>query len=227
VKPKQDPALRPNIQAPRLPSSIDVVVADDHHLVRSGICALLGIVPGVRVIAEASDGRELLSLLDSVHPDVVITDISMPGMDGISALAEIKARHPELKVIVLSMHVSADMVKRAVAGGAAAYLRKDATDFELGSALHSVMTTGSYINTAVAKLLLEPSPPTAEDLLTARQIEVLKLLAQGRTAKEIAFTLGLSSKTVDVHRARIMDRLGVPDLAKLTIYAVRNGLVNG
>jgi DNA-binding NarL/FixJ family response regulator len=222
---KQDFTPRPSIQAQRPPSTIEVILADDHHLVRSGIRALLGTVPGVRVIAEARDGTELLALLESVHPDIVITDISMPDMDGLSALTEIKARHPGLKVIVLSMHDSADIVKRAVACGAAAYLRKDANDFELGAALQSVMATGSYISAGVTKQLLEPSRPTAQDLLTPRQIEVLKLLAQGRTSKEIGFELGLSSKTVDVHRARIMERLEVRDIASLTLYAVRNRLV--
>jgi DNA-binding NarL/FixJ family response regulator len=225
VKPKQVFIPRPSIQAQQPPSVIEVVLADDHHLVRSGIRALLGTIPGVHVIAEASNGGELLSLLESVRPDIVITDISMPGMDGISALTEIKARHPELKVMVLSMHDSADVVKRAIACGAAAYLRKDASKFELGSALHSVMTTGSYISAGIARQLLEPSPPTAQELLTPRQIEVLTLLAQGKTAKEIGFALGLSSKTVDVHRARIMDRLGVRDLANLTLYAMRSGLL--
>jgi len=225
LKPKQDFTLRPSLHAQRPPATIEVVLADDHHLVRSGIRALLGTIPGVRVIAEAGDGSELLSLLDSVHPDIVITDISMPGMDGIAALTEIKARHPELKVIILSMHDSPDLVKRAVACGAAAYLRKDASDFELDSALHVVMTTGSYISGDIAKLLLEPSHPTAEDLLTPRQIEILTLLAQGKSSKEIGFALGMSSKTVDVHRARIMDRLDIRDLANLTLYAVRKGLL--
>lgn len=208
-----------------MPSVIDVILADDHHLVRSGIRALLDTVRGVRVMAEAGDGSELLALLESVHPDIVITDISMPGLDGISALTEIKARHPQLKVIILSMHDSADLVKRAFACGAAAYLRKDAKDFELGSALHSEMTTGNYINADMAKLLLQPSAPTAEEMLTPRQIVVLKQLVQGNTSKEIGFALGLSPKTIDVHRARIMDRLGVRDLANLTLYAVRNGLL--
>jgi two-component system, NarL family, nitrate/nitrite response regulator NarL len=225
MKAAQRYLTKPRSQARRPPCAIEVILADDHHLVRSGIRALLGLIPGVRVIAEASDGDELLSLLDSVHPDVVITDISMPGMDGITALTEIKLRHPELKVIVLSMHDSAEVVKRAVACGASAYLRKDANEFELASALQSVMSTGSYLSTGVVKQLLEPSQPTVENLLTARQIEMLKLLAQGQSSKEIAYALGLSSKTVDVHRAHIMDRLGVRDLASLTRYAVRSGLL--
>lgn len=204
---------------------INVVIADDHPLVRSGIRSLLKGIPEVDVIAEVADGAELLALLDSVRPDIVITDITMPGMDGLTALAEIRTRHPALKVIVLSMHDSAHIVKRAVAAGASAYLRKDASDFELASAIHSVMRTGSYISAAVAKLLMDPSEPAVEDVLTPRQLEILTLLAQGRSSKEIGFTLGLSPKTVDVHRMRVMERLGVRDVASLVVYAVRNGLV--
>jgi DNA-binding NarL/FixJ family response regulator len=209
----------------RHPSTIQVVLADDHPLVRSGIRALLGSIPGVRVMAEVSDGKELLSVLDSVQPDVVITDISMPGIDGITALAQIRSRHPDVRIIVLSMHDEPEVVRRAVASGASAYLRKDANDFELASALHSVMATGSYISAGVARLLLEPAEPSIEEQLTPRQIEILKLLAEGQSAKQIGFALGLSSKTVDVHRARIMDRLGVRDLPGLTLYAVRKGLL--
>lgn len=208
-----------------LPFPIHVIIADDHPLVRSGIRSLLRTIPEVHVSAEAGNGVELLELLESIRPDVVITDISMPGMDGLAALAEIRARHPSVKVIVLSMHDSADMVKRSVAAGASAYLRKDASDFELASALHSVVTNGSYISAAVARLLIEPAEPAVEDVLTQRQIEVLKMLAQGKSSKEIGFTLGLSSKTVDVHRMRIMERLGLRDVASLAVYAVHKGLI--
>jgi two-component system, NarL family, nitrate/nitrite response regulator NarL len=208
-----------------LPSTIHAVIADDHPLVRSGIRSLLTTIPELRVVAEVGNGIELLELLDSVHPDVVITDIGMPGIDGLAALSQIRVRHPNVKVIVLSMHDSPDVVKRAIAAGAAAYLRKDASEFELVSAVHSVMTTGSYISTAVAKLLMEPSERSAEDVLTPRQIEILTLLAQGKTSKQIGFALGLSSKTIDVHRMRIMERLGLRDLASLVVYAMRKGLI--
>jgi DNA-binding NarL/FixJ family response regulator len=171
------------------------------------------------------NGIELSELLDAVHPDVVITDIGMPGIDGLAALSQIRVRHPDVKVIVLSMHDSPDMVKRAVTSGAAAYLRKDASEFELASAVHSVMTTGSYFSTGIAKLLLEPSERSAEDMLTPRQIEILTLLAKGKTSKQIGFALGLSSKTIDVHRMRIMERLGLRDLASLVVYAMRKGLI--
>jgi DNA-binding NarL/FixJ family response regulator len=204
---------------------IRVVLADDHDLVRSGIKALLATVEGVQVIAEARNGNELLQLLETVHPDVVMTDISMPGMDGITAIAEIHNRHPEVRVIVLSMYDTVDFVKRAVANGACGYLMKDAPPFELEQALRSVMATGSYFSAAVAQRLLQPSEPTVDDELTTRQVEILTLIAQGKSAKEIAFELGLSPKTVDVHRARIMERLRLNDIASLTRYAVRKGLV--
>jgi two-component system, NarL family, nitrate/nitrite response regulator NarL len=204
---------------------IHVLLADDHHLVRSGIRSLLNSIPDVRVIAEVADGRELLGVLESVRPDVVITDISMPGLDGLAAIPEIRHRHPDVRVMVLSMHDDAGIVKKAIANGACAYLRKDANDFELAAALHSVMTTGAYISAAVARQLLEPGEPSVQELLTERQIEIVTLLAQGKSTKEIGFALGLSSKTVDVHRGRIMDRLGIHDVAGLTIFAIRKGLV--
>jgi DNA-binding NarL/FixJ family response regulator len=213
------------IQNLNAPMPIQVVLADDHDLVRSGIKALLSTVEGVQVIAEARNGNELLQLLESVKPDVVMTDISMPGMDGITAIAEIHARHPDVRVLVLSMYDTVDFVKRAVANGACGYLMKDAPPFELEQALRSVMATGSYFSAAVAQRLLQPSEPTVDDELTTRQVEILTLIAQGKSAKEIAFELGLSPKTVDVHRARIMERLRLNDIASLTRYAVRKGLV--
>ena len=207
------------------PLPIQVVLADDHDLVRSGIKALLSTVEGVQVIAEARNGNELVQLLESVKPDVVMTDISMPGMDGITAIAEIHSRFPDVKVLVLSMYDTVDFVKRAVANGACGYLMKDAPPFELEQALRSVMATGSYFSPAIAQRLLQPSEPTVDDELTHRQVEILTLIAQGKSAKEIAFELGLSPKTVDVHRARIMERLKLNDIASLTRYAVRKGLI--
>jgi DNA-binding NarL/FixJ family response regulator len=205
--------------------TVRVVLADDHDLVRSGIKALLSMIEGVEVIAEARDGKELITLVDDLLPDVVMTDISMPGMDGITAITEIHARHPEVRLLVLSMYDTVDFVKRAVANGACGYLMKDSPPFELEQAMRSVMATGSYFSPAIAQRLLQPSEPTADDELTHRQVEILKLIAQGRASKEIAYELGLSPKTVDVHRARIMERLRLNDIASLTLYAVRKGLV--
>jgi len=204
---------------------VRIVLADDHDLVRSGIKALLSLVEGVEVIAEARDGKELVALVESLDPDIVMTDISMPVMDGINAIAEIHAKNPKVRMLVLSMYDTVDFVKRAVANGACGYLMKDAPPFELEQAVRTVMATGSYFSPAIAQRLLQPSEPTVDDELTHRQVEILKLIAQGRASKEIAYELGLSPKTVDVHRARIMERLQLNDIASLTRYAVRKGLV--
>lgn len=204
---------------------VRVILADDHDLVRSGIKALLSMSEEFEVIAEARDGRELITLVDSLRPDVVMTDISMPGMDGIAAISDIHARCPEVRLLVLSMYDTVDFVKRAVASGACGYLMKDAPPFELEQAVRSVMATGSYFSPSIAQRLLQPSEPTVNDELTQRQIEILKLIARGRASKEIAYELGLSPKTVDVHRARIMERLHLNDIASLTLYAVRKGLI--
>ena len=205
--------------------TVRIVLADDHDLVRSGIKALLTMVEGVEVIAEARDGQELIGLVESLQPDVVMTDISMPGMDGITAISEIHGKHPNVRMLVLSMYDTVDFVKRAVANGAWGYLMKDAPPFELEQAVRSVMATGSYFSPAIAQRLLQPSEPSVDDELTHRQVEILKLIAQGRASKEIAYELGLSPKTVDVHRARIMETLQLNDIASLTRYAVRKGLI--
>ena len=204
---------------------VRIVLADDHDLVRSGIKALLSMVEGVEVIAEARNGEELIALVDDLMPDVVMTDISMPVMDGITAIAQIHAKHPQVRLLVLSMYDTVDFVKRAVANGACGYLMKDAPPFELEQSVRSVMATGSYFSPSIAQRLLQPSEPTVDDELTHRQVEILRLIAQGRASKEIAYELGLSPKTVDVHRARIMERLHINDIASLTLYAVRKGLI--
>lgn len=204
---------------------VRIVLADDHDLVRSGIKALLSMIKGVQVIAEARNGQELITLAESLLPDIVMTDISMPGTDGIAAIAHLHTTRPQMHLLVLSMYDTVDFVKRAVANGACGYLMKDAPPFELEQAVRSVMATGSYFSPVIAQRLLQPSEPTASDELTERQIEILRLIAQGKASKEIAFELGLSPKTVDVHRARIMDRLQLGDIASLTLYAVRKGLI--
>lgn len=207
------------------PPVIRVVLADDHDLVRAGIKALLDMLTDVQVIAEARNGAELVGLADSLVPDVVMTDIAMPGIDGIAAITEIHRRHPQMLLVVLSMHDSLDMVKRAVAAGASGYVMKDAPAFELGQSVRSVMASGTYFSPTIARRLLNPQAPSDNDDLTERQIQVLKLIAQGKGSREIAVELGLSPKTVDVHRARIMERLRLNDIASLTRYAVRKGLV--
>jgi DNA-binding NarL/FixJ family response regulator len=222
----------PLIMTPSLPTStshanqrMNVVLADDHDLVRGGIRALLELLPRLGVIAEASSGEELLAVLRCLTPDLVITDIEMPGLDGFGALPQIRALHPRLPILVLSMFDSADFVQRAIANGASGYLTKNAAPTELQHAVLTMLETGSYCNAQAARMLLHHVETCADDGLTERQMEILALLAGGLSSKEIARGLGLSPKTVDVHRARIMERLELRDVASLTRYAVRRGLI--
>ncbi len=206
-------------------SLVRIVLADDHLMVRSAIKALLADIDGTEVVGEASDGRELIALVDRLEPDLVMSDITMPGMDGIAATAEITARHPSIPVLMLSMQDTADVVKQAVASGARGYVMKDAPAFELEHAIRCVLESGRYFSPAITTLLLQPSATPAEEELTPRQIEIVSLLVRGMNSVEVGHKLGLSPKTVDVHRGRIMDRLGFRDLASLTLYAVRKGLI--
>jgi DNA-binding NarL/FixJ family response regulator len=208
-----------------LAPKIRVVLADDHDLVRSGIKGLLDRMPDVRVVGEAGNGEELLAVVNGELPDLVITDISMPDMDGIAAVERMHALYPQLPILVLSMYDTRDFVKRALDAGAQGYLMKSSAASQLEDAVHAMLSRGAYLDSRVAILLATRSEAAPPELLTARQVEILKLLAQGRASKEIAFTLGLSSKTVDAHRARIMERLNLRDLASLTRYAVREGLI--
>jgi DNA-binding NarL/FixJ family response regulator len=207
------------------PSRKQVILADDHDLVRGGIAGLIELLPGVEVMAEASSGEELLTLLESMAPDLVITDIHMPGINGLEAVGRIRREHPALPILVLSMHDTADFVQRAVASGANGYLMKNAAPSELQHAVQSMLVTGSYFNAKVARMLLEKVENCADDGLTQRQVQILSMIAGGLSSKEIGHQLGLSPKTVDVHRARIMERLQVRDVASLTRYAVRRGLI--
>lgn len=207
------------------PQTIRVVLADDHDFVRMGIKAVLSQIAGVEVVGEARNGAELIALLAHLTPDLVLTDISMPGIDGIEAIAEIHDRYPQVKVLVLSMHNSVDVIRQAIGKGACGYLMKDAPSFELAQALRSAMANGSYFSPSISQRLLQSSAPSAHEELTPRQLEILTLIAKGHAAKKIAHQLGLSSKTVDVHRAHIMERLQLHDIASLTKYALREGLI--
>lgn len=213
------------MQPARTTDTIRVILADDHELVRSGIKVLLSMIEGVEVIAEARDGLELVTLTEALEPDLVLTDISMPRMDGISAIAHLHVSRPQVRLVVLSMYDTVEFIKRAVASGACGYLLKDTPPIELGEAVRRVMSHGNYFSPAISSLLLAPPEPAVHDQLTERQVEILGLLAEGLSSKEIAYKLKLSPKTVDVHRARIMERLHINDIASLTRYAVRAGLV--
>lgn len=206
---------------------IRTVLADDHDLVRSGLKLLLEMVRGVKVVSEARTGEELLQAVEREAPDLVVTDLTMPGpLDGLGALARLRTLPAPPKVLVVSMHDSPDFIRRAFKLGAAGYLMKEGSPVELEQAVRSVMAGQTYHSPQVAQRLQHSRERTPEEQLTERQIEILTLIARGHASKEVAFELGLSSKTVDVHRARIMERLGIDDVAGLTLYCVRHGLVD-
>jgi DNA-binding NarL/FixJ family response regulator len=212
-------------EASRNSERITVVLADDHDLVRGGITALLDMMPEVEVIDEARSGQELIEIVQRIAPDLVITDLAMPGVDGLAAIARIHALRPEQRILVVSMYDTADFVRSAIAAGAGGYLMKHSAPQELAHAVRAMAATGSYFNARIARMLMEPAPTCADDGLTERQVEILVRLANGMSSKEIAYELQLSPKTVDVHRGRIMERLDLRDVASLTRYAVRKGLV--
>jgi DNA-binding NarL/FixJ family response regulator len=206
---------------------IRTVMADDHDLVRSGMKLLLETIDDVTVIAEARSGAELISAVQRQQPDLVVTDITMPDVDGIEALSRIRELGlGSMRVLVVSMHDTPDIIRRAMQAGAHAYVMKGSPPAELEQAVRNVMAGRSYFSPEVTQRLLAPAEPRAQEVLTERQLEILKLIAHGFASKQIAFQLGLSSKTVDVHRARIMERLNISDVASLTLYSVRQGLVD-
>jgi DNA-binding NarL/FixJ family response regulator len=209
---------------------IRVLLADDHALVRAGIRSLLNAMDEVEVVAEASSGEEAIELAASSRPDVVLMDIAMKGITGLEAAARMRSRNPEARVVILSMHSGEEYVLQALRAGAAGYLLKDAATGELELALRSVMRGESWLSPAVSRQVVEgyaqrAGGEQAPEVLTARQREVLRLVASGKSTKEIAFLLNLSVKTVETHRAQIMERLGIRDVAGLVRYALRTGLV--
>lgn len=211
-------------------AALRVLLVDDHALVRAGMRSLLRDIAEVEVVAEASDGAEALAVAERERPDVVLMDIAMKGMNGLEAAARMRERQPEAKIIILSMHTSEEYVLLALRAGAAAYLIKDSATSELELALKCVMRGETYLSPAISRQVVDGyvqrvGVGAGPDPLTPRQRDVLKRIAEGRSTKEIAFDLNLSVKTVETHRAQIMDRLGIRDVAGLVRYAMRTGLV--
>ncbi|MGH9443495.1 MAG: response regulator [Thermoanaerobaculia bacterium] len=211
---------------------IRVVLVDDHALFRAGVRSLLARLEGIEVVGEASDGREALKLIRRESPDVAILDISMPGLRGLEAAKCVRETSPGVRVVILSMHSSDEYVLRALQSGASGYLLKDSLAGELEIAIRAVARGGTYLTPAVARRVAEGyiqvagSNPAASGGLTERQQEILQLIAEGHSNREIGQVLNLSSKTVDTHRTQIMQKLGIHDVTGLVRYAVRVGLVS-
>jgi DNA-binding NarL/FixJ family response regulator len=211
---------------------IRVILADDHTLVRAGIRALLERLPGVEVVAEADDGREALALVEQHRPDVVLLDVTMPGLNGIEAAARIAKDFAATRVLILSMHGNEEYYWRALKAGASGYLLKKAAMAELETALQQVMAGEIYLSQEISARLLkrfpgrgaaEPKSPLEQ--LTGRQREILQLIAEGQNTKQIADLLKVSPKTVEYHRMKLMDTLNVHDIPGLVRFALRVGLV--
>ena len=207
---------------------IRVLLADDHALVRAGFRALLEKIQGVEVLAEAGTGREALELIAQFKPDVVLLDIAMPELSGLDVLRRTVTQFPDVKVIVLSIHETEEYALHALRSGAAGFLPKTAASVELELALKTVMRGGRYLSPQISKQSAEHSAPAVRQLiteLTPRQREVLEMIARGLSTKDIARALKISGKTVETHRAQLMERLKIYDIAGLVRYAIRTGLV--
>jgi DNA-binding NarL/FixJ family response regulator len=211
---------------------IRVILADDHTLVRAGIRALLETLPGVEVMGEASDGREVLNLVGRHQPDVVLMDIAMPGLNGLEAAARMAKEFPDVRVVILSMHHNEEYVWRALKAGATGYLLKKAATAELATALQRVAHGEIYLSQEISTRLPKSFPlngianrKSPLEQLTGRQREILQLIAEGQNTKGIAEILKVSPKTVEYHRMKLMGCLNVHDIPGLVRFALRVGLI--
>ncbi len=211
-----------------------VLLADDHKLMRTGLRLIVDQHPEFTVVGEADDGRQAVSLVETLRPDVVVMDVGMPRLNGIDAAAQITEAHPETAVVMLSMHSDEGYVLRALKAGARAYLLKDSAEADLSRAITAVIEGKSFFSPAVSKVLLEDymrklSRSGAEDsfdLLSSREREILQLVAEGNSSKEVASLLNLSVHTVETHRSNIMQKLNLRGMPELILYAVRKGLIS-
>lgn len=210
--------------------AIRVVLVDDHQMVREGIRSMLAASEGIEVVGEGTNGAEAAELAEKLMPDVMILDVTMPGVNGIEAMKEIRKKSPETEVLALSMHSADQVVSDMLRAGAAGYLVKTGSVKELAKAIRVVMTGQTFLSEEVADLVppelvrREKSDEEERGELTAREREVLKLVAEGRSSKEIAEALYVTTKTVVFHRQSIMRKLHLRSVAELTKYAVRMGL---
>lgn len=212
--------------------SIRVILADDHHLVRAGIRSLLESIEGVEVLADCGDGREALDLIDEHRPDVAVLDIGMPGLNGLEVARRVSQLSQTTRIIILSMYADPSYVRQALKAGVSGYLLKGAAVSELSLALSAVMQGEKYLTPKVSQTVVEGFLREGEndgepvEDLTQRQREILQLIAEGRSTREMAEMLDVSVKTIETHRSRMMDRLGIRDVPGLVRFAIRAGLIS-
>src|SRR5262245_39037047 len=212
-------------------TSVRIILVDDHDLVRAGIRALFEQLPHIEVVGAARDGQEGLKLIQRERPDIAFIDISMSGMDGLSLIRRASALESQVRLIVLSMYSTESYVFEALTAGACGYLLKQNANLdELRTAIERVMEGGQYLTPAISRKVMEAffhsQQPDARQPLTPRQLDILRLIGEGHGTKEIAYKLSISVKTVDAHRAELMERLRIYDVAGLVRYAIRTGLVD-
>jgi len=203
---------------------ITVLLVDDHSLVRRGFRRMLEDEPDIAVVGEAGDGEESIKLAKELHPQVVVMDCALPGMNGLQATRQIMEDQPNTAVLMLSMHTESTWVRQAIEAGAKGYVLKDALDLELGAAIRKVASGETVFDPKVEQRTVLKGERAAA--LTQRELEVLQMIVDGKSNKEIAAVLDLSANTVAVHRANIMNTLGIHKTAELVVYAIRAGLVN-
>jgi DNA-binding NarL/FixJ family response regulator len=202
---------------------IRVLLVDDHSLVRKGFRRMLEDEPDIEVVGEASDGHEAVVAASELKPDVIVMDFALPSMNGAVAARRIRESHPEIAILILSMHAEASYVRTCLEAGVRGYLLKNAMDLELVSAVHRVAAGEQVMD---ARLGVISRDESASSSLSTRELEVLQLIVHGKSNKEIAVVLGLSVNTIAVHRANIMQTLGIHNTAELVVHAIRTGLVS-
>ena len=215
-------------------NGVRVLLADDHKLMRAGLRLVVEQQPEFTVVGEADDGRQAVAMAESLKPDVVVMDVAMPNLNGIEAAARIAQSQPATHIVMLSMYSDEGYVLRALKAGAKAYLLKDSAEADLAAAIDAVMHGKSYFSPAVSRLLLDDyvrklrrsGAEDSYDLLSPREREILQLVAEGKSNKEIATQLNLSVYTIETHRANLMEKLGLKGMPELILYAVRKGIIS-